>query len=184
MILPVYVYGNPILKEKTKIVDKNYPDLNILIDNMFETMYKADGVGLAAPQVGLALRLFVIDTDVMSKDDESLKGFKKCFINPKIVEETGEEWLYNEGCLSLPTLREDVKRKPNIHITYYDENFSLYDEWIDGVRARVIQHEYDHLEGVLFSDKLSAFKRRLIKGKLKDIAKGDVERNYKMKFLR
>lgn len=184
MILPVYVYGNAVLRDKTKDIDKNYPELNTLIENMFETMYEADGVGLAAPQVGYSLRLFIIDTDVMQKEDASLKGFKRCFINPKIVEETGEEWYYNEGCLSLPTFREDVKRKPNIHIEYYDENFIKHDEWFDGVKARVIQHEYDHLEGVLFSDKLSAFKKRLVKGKLNNIAKGDIDIKYKMRFLR
>ena len=184
MILPVYVYGNPVLRQKTKEVGKDFKDLGTLINDMFETMYLADGVGLAAPQVGQSIRLFIIDTHVMSEDDETLMNFKKAFINPRIIEEEGDEWTYNEGCLSLPTFREDVKRKPRIHIRYQDENFVTHDEWFDGIRARVIQHEYDHLEGIVFSDKLSALKRKLIKGKLNDIMKGKVEKKYKMRFVK
>jgi peptide deformylase len=184
MILPVYVYGNPVLREKAKVIEKDYKDLNVLIADMFETMYKADGVGLAAPQIGLSIRLIVIDTKMMSEDDLELKDFKKCFINPEIIEETGEEWLYNEGCLSLPTLREDIKRKPRVHVRYQDENFILHDEWFEGIKARILQHEYDHIEGIVFSDRLSAFKRRLIKGKLNDIIKGNIEKKYKMKFIK
>jgi len=184
MILPVYVYGNPVLRQKAKEIDKNYKDLDIVIQNMFETMVKAEGVGFAAPQMGISIRIIVIDANVMSEEDKTLKGFKKCFINPKIIEETGDDWVYNEGCLSLPTLREDVKRKPKIHIQYYDENFILNDEWFDGIKARIFQHEYDHLEGIVFTDRLSAFKRRLIKGKLNDIMKGNIEKKYKMKFIK
>jgi len=184
MILPIYVYGNPVLRQKTIEIDKNYKDLDILVKNMFETMLKDDGVGLAAPQIGLSVRIIVIDANVMSEEDKTLTDFKKCFINPKIIEETGEEWVYNEGCLSLPTLREDVKRKSKVHVQYYDENFIFHDDWFDGIKARIFQHEYDHLEGIVFSDKLSAFKRRLIKGKLNDIMKGNIEKKYKMKFIK
>jgi peptide deformylase len=184
MILPVYVYGNPVLRQKAKDIDKNFKDIKILIDDMFETMYKAEGVGLAAPQVGQSIRLIVIDTNVMSEDDKSLKDFKKCFINPKVLEETGEEWVYNEGCLSLPTFRDDVKRKAKVHVEYYDENFKIHKDWFDGIKARIFQHEYDHLEGIVFSDRLSALKRRLIKGKLNDIMRGKIEKKYKMKFIK
>jgi len=184
MILPVYVYGNPVLRQKAKDIDKSFKDIGILIENMFETMYKAEGVGLAAPQIGQSIRLIVIDTNIMSEDDKSLKDFKKCFINPKVLEESGEEWIYNEGCLSLPTFREDVKRKEKIHVQYFDENFDIHEEWFDGMKARIFQHEYDHLEGIVFSDRLSAFKRRLIKGKLNDIMRGKIEKKYKMKFIK
>jgi peptide deformylase len=162
---------------------------------MYETMHKALGVGLAAPQVGRAIRLFIVETKPFAQtdgdddDDEftleersQLQEFKKVFINAKIIEEEGEEWTFNEGCLSIPKIREDVKRKPTLRIQYYDENFNYFDETYSGLIARVIQHEYDHIEGKLFVDKISPLRKRLIQGKLKDISKGKVQVNYKMRF--
>lgn len=189
MILPIVAYGDPVLKKKAVEIDKDYPKLSELIDNMYETMYGAYGVGLAAPQIGLAIRLFLVDTEPFS-DDESftedeqaqLKNFKKTFINPIILEENGDEWAFNEGCLSIPDVREDVFRQPKIKIQYQDENFETHVEEYDGLIARVIQHEYDHIEGVLFTDKLSSFKKRLIKGKLLNISKGKIKIDYKMRF--
>lgn len=180
MILPILIYGNPILKKEAKDILKDYEGLNLLIDNMFETMKKADGVGLAAPQVGLSIRLFVINLEPMADEDESYKDYKKAFINARILEEEGEEWLYKEGCLSVPTIREEVRRKPRIHISYFDENWEQHDEWLDGIKARVIQHEYDHLQGILFPDRLSALKKRLLKGKIAAISKGKFEAKYKI----
>lgn len=189
MILPIVAYGDPVLKKKAVEIDKDYPKLSELIDNMYETMYGAYGVGLAAPQIGLAIRLFLVDTEPFS-DDESftedeqaqLKNFKKTFINPIILEENGDEWAFNEGCLSIPDVREDVFRQPKIKIQYQDKNFETHVEEYDGLIARVIQHEYDHIEGVLFTDKLSSFKKRLIKGKLLNISKGKIKIDYKMRF--
>ena len=156
---------------------------------MYETMYGAYGVGLAAPQIGLPIRLFLVDTDPFSEDEDlsdeersKLKGFKQTFINAKIIEEEGDEWAFNEGCLSIPDVREDVFRKPNIKVQYQDEDFNTHVEEYDGLIARVIQHEYDHIEGVLFTDKLSSFKKRLIKGKLTNISKGKIKIDYKMRF--
>ncbi|MGM0635163.1 MAG: peptide deformylase [Bacteroidota bacterium] len=189
MILPIIAYGHPVLKKKAKEIDADYPKLDELISNMWETMYNAHGVGLAAPQVGLSIRLFLVDASPFAEDetlDESerkqLENLKKVFINPTILEEEGNEWDFNEGCLSIPEVREDVFRKPNIKIHYFDENFEEHTETYDGIGARVIQHEYDHIEGVLFTDKLSSLKRRLIKGKLNAIQKGKVKVDYKMKF--
>ena len=184
MILPIVAYGTPVLREETVEIDKNYPDLNLLIEDMWETMYASKGVGLAAPQIGKAIRLFVIDASGFNEDDEhpELEGFKRVFINPIIIEETGKEWKFEEGCLSIPGIREDVSRKPNVTIEYYNENFELVEETIDGIAARVVQHEYDHIEGVLFTDKINPLKKRLIKGKLNDIAKGNIKVNYRMKF--
>lgn len=189
MILPIVAYGDPVLRKKTEDVDENYPDLDGLITNMFETMYNAYGVGLAAPQVGLAIRLFVIDASPFAEDEEleaeeqeQLRDFKKVFINARILEETGEEWPFNEGCLSIPNIREDVSREEEIKIEYYDENFVKHVEEYDGLIARVIQHEYDHIEGILFTDKLSPLKKRLIKGKLGNISKGKIKVDYKMRF--
>jgi peptide deformylase len=185
MILPIISYGDPILKKKAQEIGKSYPNLKELIDNMFETMYAAPGVGLAAPQIGLSIRLITIDaTGYSDEDNPQLDGFKRAFINAQIIEEEGEEWLFNEGCLSFPTLREDILRKPKIHIQYYDENFEYHDEWFDGILARIIQHEYDHTEGIVFIDRLSSLKKQLIKGKLNDIMTGNVEVNYKMKFAK
>lgn len=189
MILPIVAYGDPVLKKVGEDIDKNYPDLNTLIDNMFETMYNASGVGLAAPQIGLPIRLFVIDATPFSEDEdltaeeqEALKGFKRVFINATIVNEEGEEWAFNEGCLSIPDVREDVYRKPKVTIEYLDENFNEKTEVFDGLVARVIQHEYDHIEGVLFTDKLSVLKKRLIKGRLANISKGKINVDYRMRF--
>ncbi len=189
MILPIVAYGDPVLRKKAVEISKDYPELKTLIDNMWETMYNASGVGLAAPQIGLAIRLFVVDTTPFSDDDElteeeqqQLKGFKKVFINAKIEEEQGEEWTFNEGCLSIPDIREDVDRKPRITITYSDEGFNQHTETYDGLLARVIQHEYDHIEGILFTDKLSSLKKRLLKGRLDKITKGKIQVDYKMRF--
>ena len=189
MILPIVAYGNPVLKKKAKDITKDYPKLDELIENMWETMYGAHGVGLAAPQVGLPIRLFVIDPSPFADDEElteeerkQLTGFKKLFINPVITEETGDEWAFSEGCLSIPDVREDVFRQPDITIEYVDENFKAHTETYTGIAARVIQHEYDHIEGILFTDKLSSLKKRLIKGKLNNISKGKVDVDYRMKF--
>ncbi|MDG4716347.1 MULTISPECIES: peptide deformylase [Winogradskyella] len=189
MILPIVAYGDAVLKKEAKEIDKDYPKLNELIENMYETMYGAHGVGLAAPQIGLPIRLFLVDTepfsddeDLSEKDREQMKNFKKTFINAQILEEEGDEWAFNEGCLSIPDVREDVFRKPKIKIQYQDENFDTHVEEYDGLIARVIQHEYDHIEGVLFTDKLSSFKKRLIKGKLTNISKGKIRIDYKMRF--
>jgi len=188
MILPIVAYGDPVLKKKAVEIDENYPELQKLIKDMFETMYNAHGVGLAAPQIGKSIRLFVVDATPMAEregDDEgdpSCKDFIRVFINPIILEEEGEEWAFEEGCLSIPQIREEVMRKPRLKIEYYDENWDLYEEELDGFAARVVQHEYDHIEGTLFLDKISAFKRTLLRGKLNDITKGDVDVNYKMRF--
>lgn len=189
MILPITAYGDPVLKTKGKEIAPGYPKLKELIDNMFYTMYGAHGVGLAAPQVGLSVRLFIVDASPMADDEEyseeeinQLKEFKKVFINPQITEETGIEWDFNEGCLSIPDIREDVKRKSMLTISYVDENFVPHTEHYDGVAARIIQHEYDHIEGILFTDRLSPFKKRLLKGKLANISKGNIKVDYKMRF--
>ncbi|WP_449400442.1 peptide deformylase [Chryseobacterium wanjuense] len=188
MILPIRAFGDPVLRKVGKDIDKNYPDLQQLIDNMFETMYSANGIGLAAPQIGLDIRLFVVDVSPLAEDEDyedlkdELTEFKKVFINAKILEESGEEWKFNEGCLSIPDVREDVKRKGTIVIEYYDENFVKHTETFSDIRARVIQHEYDHIEGILFTDHLSALKKKLVKGKLTKITHGDVSINYKMRF--
>ncbi|MCA0153526.1 peptide deformylase [Winogradskyella vincentii] len=189
MILPIVAYGDPVLKKKAKDIDKDYPRLSELIENMYETMYGAYGVGLAAPQIGLPVRLFLVDTEPFAEDDsfsekeqEQLKNFKRTFINAQILEEEGDEWAFNEGCLSIPDVREDVFRQPKIKIQYQDENFETRVEEFDGLIARVIQHEYDHIEGILFTDKLSSFKKRLIKGKLSNISKGKIKIDYKMRF--
>ncbi|MGE5424029.1 MAG: peptide deformylase [Syntrophothermus sp.] len=182
MILPVVAYGNPILKKKGKEIDPSYPGIQQLISDMFETMYASDGVGLAAPQINHSIRLFVIDASPFEEDHPEAKEFKKVFINAEIYEEEGEEWAFNEGCLSFPGLREDIFRKPIIRIRYLDENFQPHDEQYDGVVARVIQHEYDHVEGIVFVDRMSSLKKMLLKGKLTDISKGNIEVRYKMIF--
>jgi peptide deformylase len=189
MILPIIAYGDAVLRKKGEEITKDFLNLDTLIENMYETMYEAYGVGLAAPQVGLSISLFLVDTEPFSEDDtlpveerEQLKGFKRVFINAKIIEELGEEWIFNEGCLSIPNIREDVLRKPQIKIEYQDENFKTHIEEFNGLLARVIQHEYDHIEGVLFTDKISNFKKRLIKGKLSNISKGKINVEYRMRF--
>lgn len=189
MVLPIVAYGDPVLRKKGKEIDKEYPKFNELLDNMFETMYNAMGVGLAAPQIGLPIRLFLVDTKPFSDDEELSKeeqevlgNFRKVFINAKILEETGDEWNFNEGCLSIPDIREDVSRNNTIKIEYLDENFEKHVEKYDGLIARVIQHEYDHIEGKLFTDKLSTLKKRLLKAKLANISKGKIKVDYRMRF--
>jgi len=190
MILPIVGYGDPILRKKGIELAKEYPELGQLIENMFDTMYNAHGVGLAAPQVGLSLRLFVIDTtafvdnDELSKQErEAVKGFKKVFINPKIIKQEGAFWSFNEGCLSIPGIHEDVTRNDTITIEYFDQNFEKHLEVFDGLKARVIQHEYDHIEGILFTDKISPFKKRFIQKKLKNIKEGKTNTSYQMKTV-
>lgn len=189
MILPIVAYGDPVLKKLASHIPEDYPKLNELIANMFETMEQAYGVGLAAPQIGLPIRLFVIDASPFAEDDELsgeeqafLKTFRKVFINAKITQEEGDEWAFNEGCLSIPDVREDVFRNPKITIEYQDENFKKHIQTFSGLAARVIQHEYDHIEGILFTDKLSSLKKRLIKSKLNNISKGKIKVDYKMRF--
>ena len=181
MIYPIYVYGMPVLRKRAKEIDEHYENLDQLISDMYETMYAAEGVGLAAPQIGLPVRLLVIDTSAFEEeDDPTLKDFKKVFINPEIIEEKGEEWITSEGCLSIPTIREDVSRKPIVRIQYYNEHFKFFDEKYDGLRARVIQHEMDHLNGVMFTDRISPIRKRLLKPKLKGISRGEVDIKYKI----
>jgi peptide deformylase len=183
MKLPIIAYGDPILKKKaTAIEPAEYPHIRQLIDDMFETMYAARGVGLAAPQVGLSMRLFIVDATPFDDDEPELKDFKKAFINAQMLEESGEEWAFNEGCLSIPDVREDVFRAPVIRISYYDAEWKHHEETFKGMAARIIQHEYDHIEGKLFTDKLSPLRKRLIEKKLTDISKGIVDVDYKMKF--
>jgi len=189
MILPIVAYGDPVLRKRAEDIPSDYPELASLITNMYETMYNAHGVGLAAPQIGLPIRLFVVDTDPFSDDEEltveeqqALKGFKRVFINAHIEAEAGKEWDFNEGCLSIPDIREDVKRKAEITISYLDEDFKPQRESFKGTLARVIQHEYDHIEGILFTDRLSSLKKRLLKGRLEKISKGKVDVEYRMRF--
>jgi len=189
MILPIIAYGDPVLRKVGITIDKDYPNLVELIANMKETMVNAQGIGLAAPQIGKAIRLFIIDTSPFAKDEdlddkerEFLSNFKKIFINAKIIKEEGDEWVFNEGCLSIPDIREDVFRQEKITIEYVDENFEKHTEVIDGLAARVVQHEYDHIEGILFTDKISSLKKRLIKKKLENISKGKINPDYRMKY--
>lgn len=190
MILPIIGYGDPVLRKVGEAIAPDYPNLKEIIANMYETMYNAYGVGLAAPQVGLAIRLFVIDTTPFGEDEDlsndeqnQLKNFKRTFINAKMIKEEGDEWGFNEGCLSIPEVREDVYRNETITIEYCDENFVTKTEVFDGLVARVIQHEYDHIEGVLFTDLLSTLKKQLIKKKLQNIMEGKTRPDYKMKFV-
>ncbi len=194
MVLPIVVYGDPVLRKIGADIDKSFEGLDQLIADMFETMYKANGVGLAAPQVGKAIRLFVIDTEPFAEDEEDdeftpaqrkeLQNFKRVFINARILNEEGDEWKFNEGCLSIPKIREDVSRPSDIEIEYYDEKFVKHHETYSGLIARVIQHEYDHIEGKLFTDRISPFKRKMISGKLNDIASGKTTADYKTKVYK
>lgn len=191
MVLSIVAYGDPVLRKVASPISNDYPNFNNLVQNMFETMYQANGVGLAAPQVGLPIRLFVIDTtpfsdsdDLSEEEKKQLKGFKKVFVNAKIEKEEGEPWNFNEGCLSIPDVREDVSRKPLVTITYQDEDFQTKTETFDGLIARVIQHEYDHIEGILFTDHLSTFKKTMIKRKLNNILTGKIFTDYKIKFYK
>jgi peptide deformylase len=182
MILPIVAYGHPTLKKVAQDIESSYPGLEKLIEDMWETMYGANGVGLAAPQVNKSIRLFVIDATPYAEEYPETNGFKKVFINAHIFEETGEEIEINEGCLSLPGMSEEVSRKPKIVIKYVDENFVPHEETYEGFIARVIQHEYDHIEGVLYVDRITPFRRMLLKGKLRDISEGKVDVEYRMIF--
>ena len=182
MIIPIVAYGTKVLKQKAEVISSNYPNLEQLIEDMFETMYEASGVGLAAPQIGKSIRLFIVDGSPFADEDDEMEGFRKVFINPQIVEESGEEWNFNEGCLSIPSIREDVSRLSKVRIRYQDQDFNNIEEEYDGTKARIIQHEYDHIEGILFTDYLSPIKKRLLKSKLNHISKGNVKVNYRMKF--
>jgi peptide deformylase len=192
MILPIVAYGSPILRKVAEDIDKDYPNLGSLIENMWETMYSSNGVGLAAPQINKSIRLFVIDSEqIFENQEEDEKGqypdepgFKGVFINAKILELSGEEWSYNEGCLSIPKVRGDVNRHQNVTLEYFDENFQKHTKTFNGITARVILHEYDHIEGKLFIDHISAFKRTLVKSKLDDIMKGKVKIDYRMMFAK
>ena len=195
MIYPIYGYGHSVLKKVAEDIDENFEGLAKLVEDMFETMYDSNGVGLACPQIGKSIRIFIIDTIQLEDDEEETaqklkdgeipfkNGVRKAFINPIIVEETGKEWEYEEGCLSIPDVTGDVSRKPKVVIEYYNEKFELLEETYDGMNARVIQHEYDHLEGILFTEHLKPLKRRLIKRKLENIKKGKIDVDYKMKFF-
>lgn len=182
MILPVFAYGQPVLKKMADTIDKDYPELETLLTNMWETMYNASGVGLAAPQIGKGIRIFLVDTIQLQEEGEEGKGLKKTFINAEIIEESGDEWPYEEGCLSIPDVRGDVERKEKVTIRYQDENFEEVTETYEGLNARVIQHEYDHIEGVLFTEKLKPLKKRMVQRKLDAIRKGNVSADYKLKF--
>ncbi len=180
MIYPVTVYGDPILRKVAQPIQPDYPDLKEFLENMWETMYHADGVGLAAPQVGRSIRIFVIDASAGADEEPELKDFKKTFINPQILETSGEPWALEEGCLSLPEIREDITRPEVVRIRYFDEQFQEHDETYGGFAARVIQHEYDHLEGKLFIDYLSPLRRKLLRGRLGNITKGKINPNYRI----
>jgi peptide deformylase len=189
MIYPIVAYGDPVLRKKAQDIKADYPNLTALIDDMFETMYAASGIGLAAPQIGKSIRLFIVDAtpfeddeDLSEADRTLLSQFKKVFINAQIVQERGDEWVFNEGCLSIPDVREDVFRKDEITIKYWDTDFKEQEEVFSGIAARIIQHEYDHIDGILFTDHLSALKKRMIKGKLTQISKGLVRADYRMKY--
>ena len=190
MILPIIAYGNPVLKRKADEIPENFEGLSSLLTDMFETMYAAKGVGLAAPQIGESIRLFIVDGSPFSNEEGEeidpkaigIEGFKKVFINPIIEEESGDLWPFQEGCLSIPKIRENVSRKEKICVSYYDENWSFHRDEFDGYKARIIQHEYDHLEGILFTDKLSPLKKKLLSKRLGNVSIGIVEVDYKMKF--
>lgn len=190
MILPIVAYGDPVLKKEADEIDETYPDLAKLISDMFDTMYHAKGVGLAAPQIGKSIRLFIVDGSPFADEEddepdpkaEGIEHFKKVFINPIIEEETGEKWSFQEGCLSIPKIRENVMRKEKVLITYYDENWEFHEETYDGYAARIIQHEYDHIEGILFTDHLSPLKKKMLTKRLQNITSGRIDIDYKMSF--
>lgn len=181
MILPIVIYGDPVLHRAGETITPDYPELQELIDNMFETMYAASGVGLAAQQIGRAIRLFIVDATPFGDEEPELADFKKVFINPEIIEEGGDAWSFNEGCLSFPDLRLDIQRPPDITIRYQDRNFVEHTEHLTGMAARIVQHEYDHVEGTVFIDHVSALRKRMIKGKLNDFVKGSFRCDYKVK---
>ena len=179
MIYPIVVYGDPVLKRRAKDIEKGSIDVKKVSDDMFETMEAAKGIGLAAPQIGKSIRMFVVDGTPI--EDEGMEGFRKIFINPEILEEDGEKWAFEEGCLSIPDVREDINRQESLVIHYFDENWVEHEEEYDGMKARIIQHEYDHIEGVLFTDYLSPLKKKLLKGRLSNISKGKVKVEYRIK---
>ncbi|MCK9163769.1 MAG: peptide deformylase [Bacteroidales bacterium] len=183
MILPIVGYGSPVLRKITQQIDKDYPQLLELVDNMFETMYIANGVGLAAPQIDLPISLAVIDAQPFKENYPEADGFKRVFINPVVIEESGEKWMFEEGCLSLPELHEEVSRYSNVLVRYFDENFNEKEELLTGIRARIFQHEFDHLQGKVFVDRLSSIRRTLLRRKLNDISNGRVQTSYKMKRI-
>jgi peptide deformylase len=182
MILPVYAYGQPVLRQKATEIDKEYPNLSGLIADMFETMYASNGIGLAAPQIGLGIRLFI--TDGSEIEDIKPEGFKQVFINPQIIEEFDEKWDYEEGCLSIPQVRADVNRHSKLVLRYFDENWQEHTHEFEGMAARIIQHEYDHIEGILFTDRIHPLKRTMLKSRLNNISQGRVNVSYKMKFAK
>ncbi len=184
MILPIYAYGQPVLRKVAESIDQDYEGLEQLLADMWETMYHAQGVGLAAPQIGRAIRIFLVDTVQIQEEGKEDEGIKQVFINAQKIEEAGEPWAYEEGCLSIPDVRGDVKRPAQLKIKYYDENFQEHTKVFNGVNARVIQHEYDHIDGILFTEHLKPLKRRLVKRKLENIKKGKIAPDYKMKFAR
>jgi len=179
MIYPIVVYGHPVLRKTAEDIDRDFPDLKILIEDLFETMYYSDGLGLAAPQIGKSIRIFIVDGKALAEDDPELADFRKVFINAHITEKSGELLLMSEGCLSIPNLREEVNREAHIKIEYYDENWEFHDEEYNGFKARVIQHEYDHLDGIMFTDRVSPLRKRLIKSKLTAISKGKFDAEYR-----
>jgi peptide deformylase len=182
MVLPVVAFGHPVLKKVAEEVPRDYPGLDQFIADLWETMYVSDGVGLAAPQVNRSIRIFVIDASAFEEKYPETAGFKKTFINAEIYLEEGEEWAFNEGCLSFPGLREDILRKPVIHMRWFDEKFNAHDERFEGVIARIIQHEYDHIEGIVFVDRIPSLKKMLLKRRLNDISRGNVDVAYRMLF--
>ena len=182
MIYPIILYGSSVLRKKADEIKRDETDVKKLSDDMFETMENADGIGLAAPQIGISKRIFVVDGTML--EDEKMKNFKKVFINPKIISESGEDWGFEEGCLSIPSIRENISRKTDIEITYFDENWNQFTDHFDGMKARVIQHEYDHIQGKLFTDYLPSLKRKLLANKLNEISKGKCEVNYQVKSSR
>ena len=184
MILPIYAYGFSVLKKVAEDIDKDYPELETLISNMWDTMYNAHGIGLAAPQIGLSIRLFLVDTKQSMEEEDKDKGIKKVFINAEIIEEAGDDFSYEEGCLSIPGIKGEVYRPEQVKIKYLDENFVEHTEVYDGINARVIQHEYDHIDGILFTELLGPLKKRRIKKKLEDIKAGKLRGEYKMKYLK
>ncbi len=178
MIYPIVMYGDTVLRKKASEIEKG-TDLSQLIEDMFETMHGASGVGLAAPQIGKAIRLFIVDGSAL-EEEPGMADFKMAFINPEIIEETGTPWVYEEGCLSIPNIRENVSRKDKVLIRFFDENWEEHEEEFTGIQARIIQHEYDHIEGKLFIDYLTPLKKRLLKGKLADISRGRVDTEYRI----
>jgi len=184
MTLPIYIYGSPVLRKEARTVEQNEEGLQEFIHNLWETMYHSDGIGLAAPQVGKSMRIFVIDGTPLAEDDPSLTDFKVTFINPEILERGGDDKTFEEGCLSIPNLREEIVRPEKVRIRYYDKEFNLHEEEYGGIAARIIQHEYDHLDGILFTDRVGPLKKRMLRNKLNAISKGKFDVTYKVKMAR